>query len=215
MKITVLGLGNMGKTLGKIWLAKKHEVCFSHTRDPEKLSQLQIEFPSARVNDDLEEAIRFGQVILIATPYAGLNEITKHAHAFKDKIVITCVSHLTPDFTGATIGISTRRVNSVAEEIAELLPSARIVEAFNICFAENLKLPEGSFSGQRGTIFYCGNDTSAKRVVADLISDCDYEAKNAGLLITARSQETLATAWVQFAVASGLYPHVAFKALVT
>ncbi|MCU0566940.1 MAG: hypothetical protein MUF49_10120 [Oculatellaceae cyanobacterium Prado106] len=40
-----------------------------------------------------------------------------------------------------------------------------------------------------------------------------YEAVNAGNLKVARSLKTLATAWVQFAVASGLFPNLGLKAL--
>lgn len=213
MKITILGIGNMGSALGKIWLAKNHEVCFSHSREAEKLKQLHEEFPKARIMESLKEAIAFAEVIMIATPYAGLKEIFELADAFNGKVVITCVSNLIPDFTGSTIGLATDRKTSVAEEIAEKLPQAKVVEAFNIAFAENLKLPSQIFEGQQGTIFYCGNDSASKKIVASLIEACDYQAKNAGPLITARSQETLATAWVQFAVASGLYPRIAFKAL--
>jgi 8-hydroxy-5-deazaflavin:NADPH oxidoreductase len=41
----------------------------------------------------------------------------------------------------------------------------------------------------------------------------NYEAIDAGSLIVARSLETLATAWVQFAVASKLFPNLGLKAL--
>jgi 8-hydroxy-5-deazaflavin:NADPH oxidoreductase len=215
MKITILGIGNMGTALGRIWLDKNHEVCFSHSREADKLGQLSKELPKARITENLKEAIAFGDVIMLATPYTGLKEIFELADAFDGKIVITCVSNLVPDFTGSTIGIATTRKISVAEEIAEKLPKARVVESFNISFAENLKLPSHVFEGQQGTIFYCGNDTEAKKVVASLIEDADYQAKNAGPVITSRSLETLATAWVQFAVASGLYPRIAFRALLT
>jgi hypothetical protein len=45
------------------------------------------------------------------------------------------------------------------------------------------------------------------------ITENAYEAVNAGSLKVARSLETLATAWVQFAVASGLFPNLGLKAL--
>lgn len=213
MKVTVLGIGNMGNALGRLWL-RKHQVCFTHSREPEKLRALKAALPGAHVTSDLAGAIRFGEVVMLATPYAGLDEIFRYADEFEGKVVISCVSNLVPDFTGSTIGLPTGRNISVAEEIAQKLPRARVVEAFNISFAENLKLPIPLAERHQPTVFYCGDDLDAKRTVVSLIEDCDYDAKNAGPLISSRSQETLATAWVQFAVASGLYPHIAFKALL-
>ncbi|NJR51142.1 MAG: hypothetical protein HC780_17755 [Leptolyngbyaceae cyanobacterium CSU_1_3] len=67
--------------------------------------------------------------------------------------------------------------------------------------------------GDRPSIFYCGDDSDAKKTVAQLIEDCEYEAIDTGLLIVARSLETLAAAWVQFAVASQLFPNLGLKAL--
>jgi 8-hydroxy-5-deazaflavin:NADPH oxidoreductase len=63
------------------------------------------------------------------------------------------------------------------------------------------------------SVFYCGDDVEAKQVVAGLIADCGYEAIDAGNLLVARTLETLATAWVQFAVSSHLFPNLGLKAL--
>jgi predicted dinucleotide-binding enzyme len=38
MKIGVIGSGNMGSGLGKIWAAKGHDVIFSYSRSQEKLN---------------------------------------------------------------------------------------------------------------------------------------------------------------------------------
>ncbi|MBD2034473.1 hypothetical protein H6F76_05415 [Leptolyngbya sp. FACHB-321] len=67
--------------------------------------------------------------------------------------------------------------------------------------------------GDRPSIFYCGNNSDAKKTVAQLMEDCEYEAIDAGMLVVARSLETLATVWVQFAVASQLFSNLGLKAL--
>lgn len=213
MRITILGIGNMGSALAHCWSAN-HQVCLSYSRDENKLSTLAAELKTAQVMPNLDEAIRFAEVVMIATPYEGLDEIFHHENAFSGKFVISCVSNLMPDFTGSTIGLATKRSISVAEEIAQRLPSARVVEAFNLAFAENLKSSTHRHSLVAPSVFYCGDDNNAKLVADQLIRECGYEAINAGPLISSRSQETLATAWVQFAVASGLYPQIAFKAIL-
>lgn len=128
--------------------------------------------------------------------------------------MITCVSGLVPDFSGQTIGLSTNLKQSVAEEIAGKLPGAKVVEAFNVAFAEVLNAPDQHFANnERASIFYCGDDPEAKLQTAGLIEDCGCQAIDAGVLIAARSLETLASAWVQFAVAGNLFPRLGLKAL--
>ncbi len=129
------------------------------------------------------------------------------------KILLTCVSGLAPDFTGGTIGLSASITTSVAEQIAELAPGAKVVESFNLTFAETLAAPDRDFAGQRPTLLYCGEDAEAKATVARLIEDCGYDALDAGPLGSARSLETLATIWVQTAVVCKLFPEVALKLL--
>ncbi|MEP0913630.1 hypothetical protein NDI45_22195 [Leptolyngbya sp. GB1-A1] len=44
-----------------------------------------------------------------------------------------------------------------------------------------------------------------------VIEQCGYKAIDAGVLVVARSLETLSTAWVQFAVASQLFSNLGLK----
>lgn len=130
------------------------------------------------------------------------------------KIVITCVSGLQPDFTGPTVGLATDLKTSVAETIQQLIPNAKVVEAFNTTFAEIIASESRQFGSDFPSVFYCGdNNVEAKQIVANLIKDCGYEPIDAGNLLVARSLETLATAWVQFAVSSHVFPNFGLKAL--
>jgi len=152
-------------------------------------------------------------VILIAVWLPAVAEVLQAAGSLDGKIVITCVSGLLPDFTGQTIGLATDLKLSVAETIQQLVPNARVVEAFNTTFAEIIASDSRQFGVDFPSVFYCGDDVEAKQVVADLIADCGYDAIDAGNLLVARTLETLATAWVQFAVMSQLFPNLGLKAL--
>jgi predicted dinucleotide-binding enzyme len=61
--------------------------------------------------------------------------------------------------------------------------------------------------------FFTVETMPKKAIAAQLIQDCGYDAIDAGGLMVSRSLETLATAWVQFAVVSNLFPNVGLKAL--
>lgn len=212
MKIGIVGSGNMGAALGKLWVAKGHEVKFSFSRDEAKLTAL-AELNTRTSKGSVEEAISFADVVMLAVPYTALEDILENRTIFKQKIVITCVSGLQPDFSGETIGLFTKHTLSIAEHISLALQSSKVVEAFNTTFAEILQLPSREIDGKKPSVFYCGDDMEAKKIAAQLIEDCDYIAINAGNLRTARTMETFATSWVQFAVVAGLFPRISIHSL--
>jgi 8-hydroxy-5-deazaflavin:NADPH oxidoreductase len=212
MNIGIIGAGNMGAGLGKLWAEAGHQVIFSYSRDEDKLRELAM-LAGATAKDGTIQDAAAQDVILLAVWLPALEDVIHAAGSLDGKIVITCVSGLQPDFTGQTIGLATDLKISVAETIQELVPNAKVVEAFNTTFAEIIASDSRQFGSDFPSVFYCGDDVEAKKIVANLIEDCGYEAVNAGNLLVARTLETLATAWVQFAVSSQLFPNLGLKAL--
>ena len=48
MNIGIIGYGNLGASVGKIWAAKGHKVLFSFSKDQEKLRAVAAAGPNAR-----------------------------------------------------------------------------------------------------------------------------------------------------------------------
>jgi 8-hydroxy-5-deazaflavin:NADPH oxidoreductase len=213
MKIGILGSGNMGGGLGKLWAKAGHQVIFAYSRDERKLQHLAISAGENAKAGTPIEAVSQSDVILLSVWMPDLEAVVHAAGSLDGKIVITCISGLQPDFSGQTMGLATNLKISVAEALQNLVPTAKVIEAFNSTFAEIIASDSRQFGRDRPSVFYCGDDADAKKVVAGLIEDCDYEAVDAGKLATARTLETLATAWVQFAAASQLFPNLGLKAL--
>lgn len=213
MNIGIIGSGNMGGALGTLWAKNGHQVLFSYSRDKNKMRELAEAAGSNAQIGTPEEGTQFGDVVVLAVPPPALEDALRVAPALAGKVLITCVSGLRPDFQGQTVGLPTDLTISIAERIAQLAPEAKIVEAFNTTFAEIIASDSRQFGDDCPSIFYCGDDAEAKKIVAGLIEECGYEAINAGNLMVARSLETLATAWVQFAAVSHLFPNLGLKAL--
>lgn len=213
MNIGIIGSGNMGSALGTIWANQGHQVIFSYSRDPVKLQTIATNAGENAQVGTPEQAARLSDVILVALQPSVMEEVLPDAGLFANKVVITCMSGLRPDFTGQAVGIATDLSISIAEQLAQRLPNAKVVEAFNITFAEILASDSRQFGEEHPSVFYCGDDVSAKAIVAELIQECGYEAIDVGSLKVSRSLETLATAWVQFAVTSGFFPNLGLKAL--
>ncbi|NJR51143.1 MAG: NAD(P)-binding domain-containing protein [Leptolyngbyaceae cyanobacterium CSU_1_3] len=136
MKIAIVGSGNMGGGLGKLWAKAGHEVVFSYSRNPDKLQQLAVAAGNQATVDNMKEAIEKSQVVMLAIGVSALEEVMSAVGSLDGKIVITCISGLQPDFTGQTIGLATNLKVSVAERVQQLAPNAAVVEAFNITFAD-------------------------------------------------------------------------------
>lgn len=213
MNIGMIGSGNMGSAIGKIWARQGHQVMFSYSRDLKKLEAIaQSAGPNAHTGTPAEAA-RFGEVIMLTVQYAVLEDALNAAGSLDGKVLITCVSGLQPDFQGQTLGLPTELTSSVAEQIAQLAPAAKVVEAFNLTFAELLQSDSRQFGPERPSLLYCGDDADAKAIAAGLIEECGYDAIDAGELIKARSIEALASIWVQTAAVTGLFPNTGLKIL--
>jgi predicted dinucleotide-binding enzyme len=213
MKIGIIGSGNMGAPLGAIWARAGHTVRFAFSRSPEKLTELATAAGHGATAATVDEAVRASEVLFVSVWPSALHGVFSAPNDWAGKIILSCSSGLHPDFSGRTIGLPTDLVESVAETIAALAPKAYVVEAFNLTFAEILASPDRNFRGLRPTLCYCGDAPAAKAAAHALIEAAGYEAVDSGGLSTARALETLATAWVQFAAVSGLFPHLGLKIL--
>lgn len=194
MNIGIIGAGNMGSGLGKFWAQNGHKLMFSYSRDQAKLEKTaQLIGSNASVGTPAE-AVQFADVVLLSVPYAAIADALKAAGSLDGKILFSCVNASLPDMSGLAVGTTT----SAAEEIAQLAPGARVVEALPL-FAEVLNSPSQQFGDQTATIFYTGDDNEAKQVVADLLRETNVEAINAGPLKNARYVEPAMFLLVQLA----------------
>lgn len=206
MNIGVIGSGNMGASMGKVWTARGHKVLFSFSKDPEKLRTVAANAgPTVRTGTPAE-AVAFGDVILLAVPWGAVSEAMKAAGTLKGKVLFSCVNCLKPDLSGLAVGTTT----SAGEEISKFAPEAKVVQALPP-MAQILAADSRRLDGQQISTFYCGNDASAKSVVASLLRDLDLDPVDAGLLTSARFIEPAAMLSVQLAYGMGLGPNIGMK----
>jgi predicted dinucleotide-binding enzyme len=153
------------------------------------------------------EAVAFGEVVLLAVPWAAVGEALKAGGLFKSKVLFSCVNCLKPDFSGLAVATT-----SAAEEIARAAPDARVVEALPP-MAEVLAAAHHRLAGQQISTFYCGDDAEAKATVAGMLRDLDLEPIDAGPLTSARYIEPNGMLQVQLAYRMGLGSRIGTKLL--
>jgi 8-hydroxy-5-deazaflavin:NADPH oxidoreductase len=205
MKIGVIGNGNMGGTLGRLWSSRGHKIMFG-SRNPEHVKTMAGISPNVN-SGSIPDAVRFGDVILLAVPWQGVENVFRLAGQLAGKIIIDCTNPISENYMSLVLGFNT----SGAEEIAKMAQGARVVKAFNTIAAAVLSKPR--FDDTDATALYCGDDTEAKKVVAGLIKELGFEAIDAGPLQNARYLEPMGEMFVQLAFGQNMGFDMAWKLL--
>jgi predicted dinucleotide-binding enzyme len=204
MHLGIIGAGTLGGTLGRLWEAQGHDVRFG-VRDPATHSA-GGGLPRSRAGT-VAEAAAFGDVIVIATPWSATPDAVRAAGDLTGKTVIDCTNPILPDLAGLAIGHTT----SAAEEIAKLIPGAKVVKCFNTLGAANLAHPV--IGGATASMFYCGDDAGGKLTTAELGKELGLDMVDAGPLTQARYLEAMAFLWISMAHKFGGSPRSAFRLL--
>jgi 8-hydroxy-5-deazaflavin:NADPH oxidoreductase len=207
MNIGIIGVGNVGSSLGKIWAENGHKLMFSYSHDTTKLEKIARSIGGNASVGTPAEAVRFAEVVVLSVPYGAIEDALKAAGSLEGKILFSTVNALLPDMSGMAVGTTT----SAAEEIAKLAPGASVVEGLPL-FAEVLQSESTSFNGIEATVFYCGDNAAAKTVVAELLKETAVEAIDVGGLSTARYIEPAMMLLIQLAYIQQM-GQVAFKLL--
>lgn len=199
MNIGIIGSGNVGSGLGRLWAKKGHKVIFSFSRNPEKLKALANTNQNAGAGPPAE-AVQQSEVILLSVRWENIKEALDAAGSLRGKTVIDCTNPLNPDLKGLAIGHTT----SAAEEIAKMAAGAKVVKAFNTVFADIYHAESRLFGSRMATQFYCGDDGDAKTTVAKLIRETGFEPIDSGSLKSARYLEPLAMLMIQLGYGQGM-----------
>ena len=181
-RIGVIGSGNIGGTIGGLWVKKGHSVFFS-SRHPEELKDMIAKLGSLAKAGTVEEAVTFGDVLFIAVPYGAIPQIGKDYSAkMKGKVMLDACN-----------AVSTRD-GAIADEVEQdgigattqkYFPGVRIVRAFNtmsyIVFAREANRPDPKLA-----IPIAGDNPQAVQIAAALVRDAGFDPVTVGTLADAR-----------------------------
>jgi predicted dinucleotide-binding enzyme len=180
MKIGIVGAGNIGATAAKLFIEAGHEVAISNSRGAETLKDLVASLGGKVKAATIEEAARFGEVVLVAIPFGKYQ--TLPANAFRGRVVIDAGNYY-PERDGQFEELDKGKTTS-SELVSAHLHGARLVKGFNTIWSEHLKT-QGDVSlplEERRVIFIAGDDSEAKETVARLIEEIGFAAVDTGFL---------------------------------
>ena len=180
MRLAIIGAGRLGTALARRLCESGHEIVLGGGSSAQEAAALLD--VDAATN---AEAVERSEVLVLTVPFAEVEPALADARPAQRMIVWSCVNALKPDLTGLAVGFDT----SAAEEVAKNAPHAHVVSAIPP-FAEALQ--NGDLRYEQGltpSVFVCGDDDSAKRVVERLVRDLGAQPVDAGPLRAARLVE--------------------------
>jgi len=206
MKISIIGTGNVGRTLGQRWAEKGHEIIFG-SRDPNsgKVLDLINGIGQNCRASGIYNAARESEIIVLSVPWPAVKDTLIAMGDLDGKILVDCTNPIAADFSALAIGTTT----SAGEQIANWASEAKVIKAFNTTGSDNMANP--IYKNQRITMLVCGDDPDARQKVMALAEEIGFESQDAGNLLAARFLEPLAMLWIHLGYKVGLGPNFAFN----
>ncbi|HMA06619.1 MAG TPA: NAD(P)-binding domain-containing protein [Ramlibacter sp.] len=181
LPIGIIGSGHIGGTIGGLWVKAGHPVLFS-SRHPEELKGLVTGLGPLASAGSVADAIKFGQAIFIAVPYAALPEIGRDYGASLNGKIVLDACNAVQARDGDIAQEADREGVGVTSQ--KYLPGARLVRSFNtmsyMIFAREANRPE-----PRMAVPIAGDDPEAVRVAQALVRDAGFEPVVVGKLVDA------------------------------
>jgi predicted dinucleotide-binding enzyme len=191
--ISIIGIGNMGSAITRIAAASGASVQVV-ARDLAKAHELAGS--TGAVASAFGDALT-GDIVVLAVPFPAVDDIVDtYGEQLAGKVVVDITNPV--DFSTFD-GLVVPSDSSAAAAIAEKVPGARVVKAFNTNFAATLAA--GTVGQAPTTVLVAGDDQEAKDAVLAFVRGGGLQAEDAGSLKRARELESLG--FLQLTLAAG------------
>lgn len=199
MKIAVIGAGNVGKALGKVWARRGHDVLYG-VRQPGDAKYQGLKTAG------VAEAAQAAEAILLATPWDATEAALKAAGDLGAKLLLDATNPLSIGPQG--MGLAVGHTISGGEMVAAWAKGAAVFKTLNTTGFNNMENSGGY--AQKPVMFFAGDDSAKRATVAALLADLGYEPVDAGPLHNARLLEPYAMLWIDLALKRGQGRDIAF-----
>jgi predicted dinucleotide-binding enzyme len=176
MNIGIVGSGAIGTAFARTLARAGIEATISNSRGPDSLKDLVLELGPTIKAGTREDAAR-ADIVFVAVNWTKVPAALAGLPEWAGRIVLDANNPIeAPLFKPVDLK---GKVSS--EIVADLVPGARVVKAFNHLRAEVLAADPRSDGGRR-VLFYSGNDSAAKAEVAALIERIGFAGIDLGSL---------------------------------
>lgn len=173
MKIAIIGAGNIGGTLGRLWVGAGHDVFFG-LRHPEQARSLLAELGDNARAGTVAEAIDSATLIVFAGPYGALPDLARdYLQALKGKTLVDAANPYR-NRDGALADAAIEAAGGSGSYTAGLLPGVQVVKAFNTVYWLDLR-DKAHRAGERLAMPLAGDDPAAVARVMQLAKDAGFD----------------------------------------
>lgn len=212
MKVAILGTGDVGKAIGRGFIALGHEVCMGSRSASNEAAAAWVASQGERAcQGTFEEAARFGELIVLATLGSANAAVLEQAGAenLAGKVLWDTTNPL--DFSkGFPPSLSVGHTDSGGEQVQRQVPGARVVKVFNT--VGNALMFRPQLPGGPPDMFIGGDDADAKATTTALLADFGWNTIDLGGIVMSRYLEPMCPVWV-ISAAKGNHWMQAFKLL--
>ncbi|WP_085247326.1 NADPH-dependent F420 reductase [Gilliamella mensalis] len=176
-KIGIIGAGFVSQAYTTLFMRAGYQVMLSNSRDKKTLFSV-----ATRLNCQIgsqEEAIKFGDIILVAIPFINYTQLP--AKLLSGKIVLDATNYY-PTRDGH-LGQLDNHETTTSELVAKHLDKSRVVKVFNAILAKDvIKDAKPNDKSDRRAIPIAGDDLAAKQIVFTLLESIGYDYVDVGAL---------------------------------
>ena len=180
MTYAIIGSGAIGTALAAQFARNDIDVLVANSRGPASLADLVGRLGKNIKAASVQEAVK-ADIVILAVPFGSVPETVRDAAAWNGRIIVDATNAIDfPAFTPKDLG---GRLST--DVVADFVPGARVVKAFNTLPAAVLASDPAKDGGHR-VVFLSGNDAAAKADVATLIKSVGFAAIDLGKLAEGR-----------------------------
>jgi predicted dinucleotide-binding enzyme len=194
MKVGILGSGDVAKVLAGGFLKHNHDVMLG-TREATKLAAWAAQNAEGRVGS-FADAAKFGELVVLAVKGTVASDALRSASMANlvGKPVIDATNPIADaPPTNGVLKFFTNLDESLMERLQREFPAARFVKAFNSVGNKCMVNPQ--FQSGKPTMFICGNDEAAKKIVSGILDQFGWETADMGKIEAARAIEPFCMLW--------------------
>jgi hypothetical protein len=191
MRVGIIGAGMIGATLARRLAALGYPVVVANSRQPATLAPLIAEIGASAQAVCAADVASAADLVVVAVPFKAVPNLP--AEHLAGKVVIDATNYY-PGRDGPIAALDDGSTTS-SEIVANHLPGARVVKAFNTIYFVRLRdegRPPGA--GDRQVVFLAGDDDEAKATVAALIDDLGFDSVDTGSLAAGGRRQQPGTA---------------------
>jgi hypothetical protein len=186
MQIAMIGAGRIGQTLASLWAAAGHRLTIA-SADGASAQALADQLSQARAAE-IEPAVAHADALLVAVPFKSWPALAARLRNMRSGLPLLDATNAFAQRDGALAQAALSDPAGSSAQVAQLVPAARVVKAFNTVHFSTLRAQAHRLA-PRLAIPIAGDDSAALAVAAQLIRDAGFDPVIVGDLRSGRVLE--------------------------